>query len=158
MRGPPPKPTQMLKLSGSWRANTRKGEPQTPLVTPDPPEWLSEDGNEAWKELIAVIEPMRVLTKSDGLALAQAAEYLAKWKRATAQVTRMGEVMPIRDNGGNIVGFKPSPFVAVQMQYGAMLHRFMLEFGLSPSARARLTGANETKETASFFSRRAAAR
>jgi P27 family predicted phage terminase small subunit len=153
MPGPPPKPTPLLKLSGSWRAQKRKGEPTAPTGTPKPPKWLTPETLEAWQELVAAIEPMRVLTQSDALALAQAAEYLAKWKRMTAKVAQMGEVIAIRDAAGNVTGFRQSPFAALQMQYGGMLHRFMSEFGLSPSARARLTGATETQENTSFFTK-----
>lgn len=156
MPGPPPKPTAALRLSGSWRANTRKGEPTLPVETPECPAWLEGKARDTWPELVQLLAPMRVLTKADGLALAQFAEYLARWKDCTAAVTRFGEVLPIRDDEGNVVSFKRSPYTTLQMEYGVMLNRAMQQFGLTPSARARLSQPNEAKQIDAIFSRKAA--
>ena len=96
---------------------------------------------------------MRVLTRSDAIAVAQLAEYLARWKRATASIAKFGDVMPIKDERGQVRGLKRSPYVAMQIEYGMMLHRFMAEFGMSPAARARLTQPNEQPQTEALFSR-----
>jgi len=117
---------------------------------------LEGKAREAWPELVELLAPMRVLTKADGLALAQFAEYLARWKECTAAVTRFGEVLPIRDDEGNIVSFKRSPYTTLQMEYGTMLNRAMQQFGLTPSARARLSQPNEAKQIDAIFSRKAA--
>ena len=41
-RGPPPTPTPILKLSGSWRVNQRHNEPQPEPGPPDKPDWLDD--------------------------------------------------------------------------------------------------------------------
>ena len=153
MSGPPPKPTAALRLAGSWRAKTRKGEPQLPLDTPMPPPWLGDDARAAWDEVMAAVMPMRVLTRSDGIVVAQLAEYLARWKKATAAIAKFGDVMPIKDENGQVRGLKRSPYVAMQIEYGMMLHRFMSEFGMSPASRSRLTQQNEQPNTEALFSR-----
>ena len=155
MPGPPPKPTASLRLSGSWRAGKRQGEPALPIVMPKPPEWLDGPAREAWDELAAAVGPMRVLTNSDALALAQLAEYLARWKHATAQITRYGDVLPVKDDAGKTVSLKRSPYVAMQLEYGLMIRRMMQEFGLTPSARSRLTQEHDTKQVEAIFSRKA---
>ena len=157
MPGLPPKPTQQMKLSGSWRLAGRKKEPTLPLLLPKPPPWLSDDALACWNDLIAYIAPMRVLTAADGLALAQLAEYYARWKKATEAIAKVGEVVPVRDAAGNTIGFKRNPFVAMQLEYGLMMRRMMQEFGLTPSARARLVAPNETAQVEAIFSRKASA-
>lgn len=150
MPGPPPKPTASLRLSGSWRAKARKGEPDLPVVMPSKPDWLSEDAANRWQELVACIAPMRVLTEADALSLAHFAEYLARWHKATAALAKYGDVVPIKDEAGNLVGIKRSPWVGLQLDYGLMIRRYAQEFGMTPSARARLTGENVQAETATF--------
>lgn len=117
------------------------------------PEWLSEQARASWDEALALIEPMRVLTAADALALAQLSEYLARWKSATAALNRMGDVVPIRSDAGTVVGFRRSPYVTMQIEYGLMLRRYLQEFGLSPSARGRLVAANEQAQVGTTFSR-----
>lgn len=157
MPGPPPKPTAQLRLSGSWRANTRKREPKLKEAAPRVPSWLSDEAKEAWKELVEVLEPMRVLTPSDALALAQCAEYLARWKRVTAAVNRFGEVFRINKDDGTFSHFKRSPYVTQQLEYGVMLNRMMAQFGLTPAARARVTTNEQEADIQSIFSRKASA-
>lgn len=155
MPGPPPKPTAALRLAGSWRAGTRKAEPTLPLRVPSPPPWLPATAMDTWNELIAAVGPMRVLTDADAIALGQLASYLTRWKHATAQLDRLGDVLPIKDAAGAVIGFKRSPYVAMQLEYGLMIRRMMQEFGLTPSARSRLTQEHDTKQVEAIFSRKA---
>lgn len=156
MRGPPPKPTAQLKLAGSWRAKTRKGEPIVPLATPKPPDTITEGARQCWDELVKVIAPMRVLTSIDAMALAQLAEYLHQWREATDAIKKYGPVIVIKDNHGRSKGLRKSPYVAMQVEYGLMVRRLMSEFGMTPAARARITKQDETPEQTAMFSRNAA--
>lgn len=154
MSGPPPKPTAQLRLAGSWRAAKRRKEPAVALGVPDPPDWLSDDARAAWGELATVLAPMRVVSPTDALSLAQLAEYLSRWKRATAALAKYGEVIPTKDDAGRVTGFRRSPYVAMQIEYGLMLRRLMSEFGMTPSARSRLTETNDQANTEALFSRK----
>lgn len=125
------------------------------IAVPEAPEWLSEDARAAWDELAAILAPMRVVSPSDAVSLAQLAEYLAQWKAATASLAKYGPVLPTRDENGKITGFRRSPYVSLQIEYGLMLRRLMAEFGMTPSARSRLTEANgKEQEEAALFSRK----
>lgn len=150
MPGPPPKPTASLRLSGSWRAKARKSEPDLPIELPSKPDWLSPDAANHWQSLIDCIGPMRVLTKADSLSLAQFAEYLARWHKATEYINRFGDVMPVKDASGATIGIRRSPYVGLQLDYGLMIRRYAQEFGMTPSARARLTGENAQTEATTF--------
>ena len=98
---------------------------------------------------------MRVLTEADGIALGKMAEYYSRWQDATAQIRRYGTVFPVKDDAGKTIGLKRSPYVAMQIEYGTMLQRMMQQFGLTPSARAKLTQENETQAVEAIFSRKA---
>lgn len=150
MPGPPPKPTQALRLSGSWRAKQRSKEPELAIALPQKPDWLSEDAANRWQDLIACIAPMRVLTEADALTLAHFAEYLARWHKATAALAKYGDVLPVKDGNGTVIGFKRSPWVGLQLDYGLMIRRYAQEFGMTPSARSRLTGDNGEAQATTF--------
>jgi hypothetical protein len=40
-RGPPPTPTPILQLRGSWRGKLNRDEPQPEPVAPEKPSWLT---------------------------------------------------------------------------------------------------------------------
>jgi len=153
MSGPPPKPTAQLKLSGSWRGARRKDN--APVGVPDPPVDLSKDAAECWVRLVAVLAPMRVLSPSDQLSLAHFAEYLARWLKATAAIAKYGEVLPVTDSTGAVIGFRRSPWVGLQIEYGLMVRRYTQEFGLTPSARGRLEISGEQQQDTTFSRARA---
>lgn len=153
MRGRKPTPTVQLKLSGSWRAGTRKKEPQPQLGDPPKPDWLTPEGSECWDFLITVLSPMRVLSHADGLALVQMSEYLARWRKATASISKYGDLYPVKDDKGNVRSMKRSPHVSLQTGYGEVLYRFMSEFGMTPSARARVHASAGSAVSDNIFSR-----
>lgn len=93
---------------------------------------------------------MRVLTKADALSLAHFAEYLARWHKATEALARYGDVLPVKDASGAVIGMRRSPWVSLQLDYGLMIRRYAQEFGMTPSARARLTGENAQAEASTF--------
>ena len=150
MNGRPPKPQALAALSGDRR---RKGKGvDLPLATPAVPDWLSDDAKSEWAEVTHLLSGMRVLSEVDAIALAQLADYLAKWKRAAEQVSKSGMVVPVRDQRGLIVGFKRSPYVTMHLEYGLMVQRLLAQFGMTPSARARLIN-GEAQATDNIFSR-----
>ena len=93
---------------------------------------------------------MRVLTEADAIALSQFAEYLARWHKATAALAKYGDVIPVKDASGAVIGLKRSPWVGLQLDYGLMIRRYAQEFGMTPSARSRLTGENGQAEATTF--------
>lgn len=78
-RGPKPTPTHLLKLRGSWRAETRDGEPKPTPELPEMPEWLTGKGAEHWAEVGAMLDGLGIMARPHTLALAMLCEALAKW-------------------------------------------------------------------------------
>lgn len=159
MSGPPPKPTAMLKLSGSWRARTRKKEPTPAAIRPKRPAWLDDEGAKAWDQLVPILERMRVLTEADGFALAVLCEAWARYRRATDMLNQYGDVYPVKNPDGTLKMLRRSPYSAMQMELALNVRRMLAEFGLTPAARGRLIALPEAKDNgkASYFSRNATA-
>lgn len=80
-RGPKPTPTPILRLRGSWRADTRKGEPELTVETVPCPVWVSPSGQQHWQEISDILEGMGLLSKpfsiSMGLFVNCLGEYIA---------------------------------------------------------------------------------
>ena len=150
MNGRPPKPQALASLSGDRR---RKGKGlDLPLAIPHVPDWLSEDAKTEWASLTHLLSTMRVISEVDCVALAQLSDFMAKWKRAAEQVSKIGMVIPIRDADGTVTGFRRNPYVTMHLEYGLMVQRLLAQFGMTPSARARLMN-GEAQATDNIFSR-----
>lgn len=99
MPGPTKTPTPILKLRGSWRAKTRKGEPAAPKGVPSAPKGLDAGANEEWERIIPMLAGMRVLSPADMRVIAaycrQASKYdaleaeLTKWKPGSVEHRRI---------------------------------------------------------------------
>jgi transposase len=70
-RGPPPTPTNILAMRGSWRSKRNPHEPHPEPGRPRCPRWLDKQAKAAWKQLAPQLDRMGVLAKVDGNALAR---------------------------------------------------------------------------------------
>lgn len=140
-RGPRPTPTAELELRGSRQAkiNRKNGEPQPDPGAPDPPEWLEGEGLAVWDELAPQLEEMGVFTKVDGLAFARYCVLWAQWVKAIMFIQQHGTTYPLKDGNGKIKCFAQFPEVAVMNKTSMTLSRLEAEFGLTPSARTRIS-------------------
>jgi phage terminase small subunit len=78
-RGPKPTPTPLLKLRGSWRAETRDGEPSPTTELPPCPAWVRPAARKHWGEIGEMLEGLGLIAKPHTLALAMLCEALADW-------------------------------------------------------------------------------
>ena len=137
-RGPRPTPPEVLRQRGSPRANKCKKAPRPPYGTPRCPKWLDDEAKIVWGQVIEHLQTMGVLAKSDGIALARYCRLFVRWKRCAAFIQQYGESYPMKDKLGNVVSFAPHPQVNILNKLSGDLLRLEHEFGLTPSARARI--------------------
>lgn len=127
--GPPPTPTAILKLRGSWRGKRNRAEPQPDGVIPTCPDWLDDYAKAAWAQIVPRLSGMGILDSVDAHALTVLCQTWARWKRAEEAIMADGVVM---DDGA------PSPHVKIAEGAARALARWFQEFGMSPSARSRI--------------------
>lgn len=139
MPGPPPTPTEILRLRGSWRANARKGEPHASPRRPKMPPWLDADAKIIWRKAVVLLGEMHVLCAIDQVALARYCTLVAWWLRSSKTVNSEGFTTPLCNREGVELGRGSSADFKVAMIVSAELGRIEQQFGLTPSARARLT-------------------
>jgi P27 family predicted phage terminase small subunit len=132
-RGPPPTPTAVLEARGSWRAKINKSEMKPRSGAPKPPADLKGEALEEWKRIVKELAPTRVLTKADRSALLMYVQSWANMQEAAAKIAADGVVIAL-PNGYP----QQNPYVAVFNAANRQCLRLLQEFGLTPSARARI--------------------
>ena len=142
LRGNPPTPTAILEARGSWVAKARQKytpEPTPDVEAPDCPEWLSDSAKEIWFQLVPLLVSMRVQARIDAGSLARYCETFVQWKRAAEFLHSNELVYPLTDKHGGFRGFAPYPQNALYEKYARILSGLEDRFGLTPSARTRIT-------------------
>lgn len=140
-RGPRPTPTHLLGLRGSKLVNKKRlaSEVQGPTGLPDKPDWLDDLGKQAWDFLVPLLQQMGVLTRIDGNALSRYCKLWSRWRQAEDFLAKHGEMYPLKDEQGKPKCFQPWPQVSIANKLAQQLTRLEQEFGMTPSARSRLT-------------------
>jgi P27 family predicted phage terminase small subunit len=144
-RGRKPTPTKLLELRGSWRAKTRKDEPQpsakgaTPTAPKLPcPAWLDDEGKQVWRTLIKQLGDMGILESIDALALGRYCQLYQRWRTAEEQIRARGETIDLYNAEGEVIGVGLSPFVKLANELAEKLLRLEQQYGMTASARASL--------------------
>ena len=143
-RGPRPKPTAVLRLAGSRRADEplRRVEPKPELGAPNPATWLKGEALREWKRVAPELERTGVLALIDRSALIGHCEAWADFVTATRRVHAEG--MTSTGSQGQQV---PHPCLKAKAEASMRLIRYAQELGLSPSARSRIVAAPKEAPT-----------
>ena len=137
-RGPAPKPTEMLKLSGSWRANLNRNEPKPEPGMPECPSYLDEDAKKTWDVLIPMLHTMRVLTHADIFHVGRFCLIHSRWVKMELFLQKAGATYVEKSDDGNVKSVVAFPQVAIAAKLATILTRMEQGFGLTPSARTRI--------------------
>ena len=132
MRGRKPKPLQLLELGGQRRAD-RHGE--GPEVKPDSamprcPSWLGREGKAEWRRVVPKLAGLGMLSTVDRGALATMCD---SWD----QFVTLRRILQkkLRENDIDIIYQRLNSSRSVAI---STYNRIAVEFGLTPSSRARL--------------------
>lgn len=135
-RGPPPKPTHLKLLEGTFRKDrAAKREPKAPKTSkrPSPPAYLGRNAKAEWRRIIPILDEMGILSTADRSIIAA---YCQAWHRLQQYEK------DIDDNGSSFTTEKgyecQRPAVAMAQKQAQLLRQFAGELGLSPSSRSRV--------------------
>jgi P27 family predicted phage terminase small subunit len=134
-RGRPPTPQVLVNLKGD--PSNRRGktiDQAAPEGEPLCPEHLDTIARDAWKELVGNLREMKLLSKVDGVTIELFATTYSRYRLALAHVQRFGPVILSADKKLPMT----SPYVHIVTNAQDQLRRLLIEFGLSPAARARM--------------------
>lgn len=113
-----------------------KAQPQPATTGLDlgAPPHLSAEARKEWQHKAGMLNRLGLLSEVDMDALALYCAAMATWKKAERHLRREGWVL--RGKTGHRT---PNPWVAIGRSAFEQLHRLQTEFGLTPSARTRVT-------------------
>jgi len=134
MRGRKPNPTALKILHGNpGRRPLNRAEPAPPPVRDltVPPELQGVAADE-WRRLAPELHRLGLLTTIDDRALVAYCQTWARWLEAEDQIRAHG--MVLTGKHGPIV----SPFVGIAARTMQALKAWLVEFGMTPSARTRV--------------------
>lgn len=145
-RGPKPTPKEILRIRGSWRGKEGPSDVKAPPGAPDKPEWLKERQSEVWDKLIPLLAAMGILSKVDCNALARYCQFIVRWIECEEWIDKYGTTYPQKSKDGTVLGMAEFPQVKRSQSLSLALSKLEAEFGMTPSARARLTAPPEQEK------------
>ena len=146
MAGRKPLPTQLKLVKGTARPHRMNpDEPKPVVATPPPPDHLDEATAAKFTEMAELLARHGVMTELDVGALARYVVIWRRWLEAEAEVKRRGPV--VKTVGGNII---QNPLVGIANKSLELMHKYLTEFGMSPSSRTRVSAKKKTGEKKGF--------
>jgi P27 family predicted phage terminase small subunit len=142
MRGRKPIPTHLKIVKGTARGHARSGDTISfnSADVPPPPN-LDDDGKTEWERVAKILSGQSLLTEADVSALSAYCHSWSVFKRATESLKQLSERDKIfkglisRTTNGNLI---QNPLIGIANKAAADVVKFASEFGMTPSARARL--------------------
>ncbi|HHX91365.1 MAG TPA: phage terminase small subunit P27 family, partial [Paracoccus sp.] len=119
-----------------------ESEPRFAPEIPTVPGFLSEEAQAEWARVCVQLYNQGVLSQVDRAALAAYCQAYGRWQQAEEALSLMGERdrvtkgMMIKTTNGNAV---QNPLVGTANKAMADMMRYATEFGMTPSARSRIT-------------------
>lgn len=100
---------------------------------------LEGEAKKEWKRMAKQLEQIGILAEIDMAAFAGYCQAYARWKEAEECITQHGTI--VKTPSGY---WQQVPQVSIAQTYLKIMNRFCEQFGLTPSARSRIT--SETGE------------
>lgn len=144
--GRPPKPTRLKVAAGNpGKRPLNPAEPRPAVAVPSCPDWLSPLAEAEWRRITPELHRLGLVSVIDRAALAAYCQAVAEVEEATRALDAEGRVCvwPVFDKQGVKVGerLKAHPCVAMQRSAAQLVKQFLVEFGLSPASRTRVSAA-----------------
>lgn len=136
MKGRKPKPTHLRAVQGNPGHRPIPEAPPLDKSMPDAPEHLSDTARAEWSRVAPQLHAAGLLAQLDRAALAAYCQAYGRWVDAETQLRKVGVL--IKSPSGFPMA---SPFLTIANQSMAQMGRILTEFGMTPSARARVSGA-----------------
>lgn len=120
-----------------------KFKPNTDNIKP--PIWLDAVGKKEWNRVAKELEELNILTNVDIAALGMYCDAYSKYQLATEKINKEGMFVEYTNKAGatNVV---EHPAVKAQVKYADLIKKLCGEFGLTPSARAKITLPKQEEE------------
>lgn len=137
-RGRKPKPTALKRAAGNpGKRALNDAEPEPPAGLPTCPPHLNDIAREEWTRVAQALHDMGVLTVMDRAGLAAYCQAYGRWVEAEERL-RLGPSL-VKTPSGHV---QQSPWMGIANKQLELMSRYMIEFGMTPASRSRLTVAD----------------
>jgi P27 family predicted phage terminase small subunit len=139
-RGPPPKPTKLKLLEGTFRADrVAPDEPEPTVGIPVCPAWIlaNEDARLEWDRVVPELARLGMLTVIDG---AELEGYCAHYARAVGAERELATKPALKKAP---FGPKAARIISIAKVAWQEVRAFGKEYGLSPASRTRISAPNQ---------------
>jgi P27 family predicted phage terminase small subunit len=145
-RGPAPKPASLRLLDGARTRDINANAPVARDGKIETPDFLSDDVRVIFEHTVAELEYMGIAAPSDRDVLIAYCEAVDKHRKASALLARSPVL--VKGMHGNLVR---NPALQVQRDAAHLIRQLAQEFGLTPSARARIDSSRDDSDEANPF-------
>ena len=136
MRGRKPTPTKLRVLRGNpGKRPLNQNEPRPRQDLPKCPKHLSAEGRKEWRRVLKELAALGLVTQIDRAALTGYCDAWARFVEASLGLQKHGMLVKGRLAGEPV----RSPYLAVVNQSLEQMKSFLIEFGMTPSSRERLS-------------------
>jgi P27 family predicted phage terminase small subunit len=135
------KPMHLKLLEGNRSHGPKRIEPEPPAGMPEAPLHLDSYAKEEWDKISTGLHSMGILSLIDQTSLAAYCSAYSRWRTAEEEiqkrVTKGGPLAGLVDitKSGNVI---QNCLVGISNKAATDMVRYASEFGMTPSARARL--------------------
>lgn len=146
-------PTAIRELRGNFDKDPQrrnKREPKPPKGIPKPPTYLDRMAKHEWRQTCKLLDAMGVLTEADRSALTLYCQTFSEWRKAIAYCDKYGAWTIGKDSIGNTTTTR-NEWDRIRERSADACRKWLIEFGLTPSARTRLQVSQDTKDDFDVF-------
>jgi len=104
-------------------------------MIPRCPKHLAPEARKEWRRIVKDLAALGLLTRIDRAALAAYCDAYGRWLEASLGLQKHGMLVKGRMAGEPV----RSPYLAIINQSLEQLKSFLIEFGMTPSSRSRVT-------------------
>ena len=138
------KPSHLKAVTGTTRGKPAEAT-QARLSGTTPPAFVSDHARQHWPELADLLADMGVLGNGDLIALGLLCETLAEYLDARDTVAREGATYEATTEAGAVM-YRAHPAVAQRNDAARRVQSLLSEFGLTPSARAKVAALPDRRD------------
>ncbi len=149
MPGRKPKPTKLKLLQGNpGHRPLNQNEPEPKTEIPEPPGHLTVGALTEWNRISQQLFNLGLLSGIDRTELAMYCQAYDRWVEAEKVIEEKGVLY--KTKSGNVM---TSPMLWVANKAMDQCHKFLTEFGMTPSSRSRVSAQsmNQEKDSWSAF-------
>ena len=141
--GRKPKPTYLKILEDEKnkdRINQNEPKPAQPSLIS--PLWLTEDAKKIWNKYASILEGLQIFKQTDEFAFACLCQEAGRYVKLQKEINKKKSYVTKNIRHGD----KPIPEMAMARECLKHIKSLMLEFGLTPSSRGKISIPNDGDE------------